>query len=235
MATGTTIIDGALKALQVLREGGSHSTDQGTYALSVLNRLIGRFNLQRGMSVFYEGQANHSWTSGSSKTIGASGDFNVTWPTRIVFASYVGADGFAEPIKHTEDRSIYERVYDKALAGSPPELLYYDKAYPLGTLYVWPVPQAAWTLRLSTWNQLASIATVGTTVNLPPGYEDMLTWNLAEALWPTYPTEQTRDFVRTEATLSRAAVRGFNAVPPPILRLEPGMTRSRTYNITQDR
>lgn len=235
MATGTTLINGALQALQAISEGGSHNTSQGTFGLSVLNRMLDRMSVER-LTVFQVKEEDLSWPGATaSRTIGASGNFNTTWPSRVEAAVYVGSDTYAWPIAVGIDRRQYELVVDKALAGEPPELLFFDRAFPLGTLYIWPIPASAWTLRLSSWARLASIAAVGDTVNLPPGYEDMLVWNLAKALWPTYPTEQTRDFIMSMARESLTSVKSLNGVPVPLMRLPPEIGGAGRYNIYQDR
>jgi hypothetical protein len=235
MATGTTIIDAALHALQALQEGASHNTNQGTFALAHLNRMLEAWSIRKSF-VYREKEEDLSWPGATtSRTIGTSGNFNTTRPSRIVSAAYRGSDGYDWPVPVSEERPKYEQIMNKALAGDPPELLYYDRGFPLGVLYVWPVPSASWTLRLSTWEQLSSLATVGATFSMPPGYEEALVWNLAERLWPTYPSEQTRDLVRSMALETRTAIRSYNTFPVPTLRIDPGLASVGSYNIYQDR
>ena len=237
MATGTTIIDGALRALGAIAEGVSHNTDQGAYGLSVLNRLIDQMNSKR-LFIYQNVSANHTWPAATaSRTIGPStGDFDTTRPQRVVAAKVTVASGDDWPLQVTEDRRVYEGVWDKDQTGSPPTLLFYDNAWPVATLYAWPIDPAGWTLRLSTWALLSEIATVGTTVDLPPAYEDFLVWELARRLWPTYPNQEVLALVVEMARESQAAVKSSNVHPVPVLGVQ-GVTLTNprgTYNIYQD-
>lgn len=237
MATGTTIIDDALRALGAIAEGTSHSTDQGTYGLSVLNRLIDQMNTKR-LFIYQVDEADHTWPAATaSRTIGpTTGDFDTTRPQRIVTAKVRWTNGDDWPLQVTEDRRVWEGVWDKDQTGSPPTLLFYDNAWPVATLYAWPIDPAGWTLRLSTWKLLSAIATVGTTVDLPPAYEDFLVWELARRLWPTYPNAEVRDFIFAMAAEAQGALKSSNVHPVPVLGVQ-GVTLTNprgTYNIYQD-
>jgi hypothetical protein len=236
MATGTTIIARALKALQVIHEGGAATSAQATYGLEVLNSLIEYSNLNERM-IFQIKEEDFTWPGAtSSRTIGAAGNFNTVWPHRIEFVAYRNSDGHDTPLTFTYDRATWESVCDKDAVGEPPEMLFFDRAFPLGILNIWPVPANSWTLRLSSWKMLSAISDASATIALPPGYVPYLEWNLAKWLWPTYPTEQTKEFVMMMANHMEAAVRSNNPKPTRVMRTEVALLSSRRsgYDINID-
>lgn len=236
MATGTTIIDRALKALQVIHEGGTANAAQAAFGLEVLNSLIEFSNLNERM-IYQIKVEDLVWAGATpSRTIGTGGYFVTDWPHRVEYAVYRNAAGLDMPLTFTSDRATWENIYDKDAPGEPPSVLFFDRAWPAGTLYIWPVPANEWTLRLSSWKQLTSLETVGTTVTLPPGYVPYLEWNLAKWLWPTYPTDQTKEFVAMMALQMEAAIRSNNARPSRVMRTELAYLQSRRpgYDINVD-
>jgi hypothetical protein len=52
-------------------------------------------------------------------------------------------------------------------------LLFYDPAYPLGTIYFYYVPDQADTIYLNSLARLQSSRRSTTQISLPPGYEEL--------------------------------------------------------------
>lgn len=67
-----------------------------------------------------------------------------------------------------------------------PLVLGADTSWPQINVRMFPAPQFAATLELAYWTPIDTLATLATNVNLPPGYEDMLHFNLAIHLAPQY-------------------------------------------------
>lgn len=240
MATGITILDAALQSLQVIIEGATSNTNQRAVGLARLNALLENLNTKRQM-VYHILQEDFTWSGGAvSKTIGPTAttpDFITVRPMRIEYAVHRDSANQDTPLAVTEDRTVYERIMDKTLSVEPPSMLFYDQTWPKGTLYIWPIPPSSWTLRLSTWKQLSALATIGDTVDLPPGYQAYLEWNLAKWLWPTYPTDKVLQLINEMARQTEADLKRFNLSPIPhlsVIELGVMTTRGTTYNINTD-
>jgi len=121
--------------------------------------------------------------STNPQTIGIGGNINTDRPVKIENAGLIISGQDAEyPITVVFSVDEYARVRDKVAEAAQPTMLYYDAAFPLGKIYLKPVPSAANTLVLYRWSPFTAIATVGTTVTLPPGYEEAFDYNLAKRL-----------------------------------------------------
>ncbi len=93
-----------------------------------------------------------------------------------------------------------------------PTHLYYQPDFPNGLLFFWPVPQVAYPAELETWTNLAQLALNDSFV-MPPGYEDAVTYSLAEALCPSFgrPPDQT---LINLAMKARALIQSLNSDSP---------------------
>ena len=102
-----------------------------------------------------------------------------------------------------------------------PSVVGADTSYPSINIRVFPPPSSApGVIELHYWTPIASFSTVGDTVSLPPGYEDMLHFNLAVHLAPQYAraTGITQELA-ANAQNSKAAIIQQNTMmrvaPPP--------------------
>jgi hypothetical protein len=116
-------------------------------------------------------------------TMGTSGDIT-TRPQEIVAAKIkVGTQEY--PVKLLSV-SEYAAIPNKSIDGTIPQALYDDGGYPQRTLTLYPVPSVANQLLLFTKRALSEIASLDTSVSLPPGYDRALIYNLAIELSPEY-------------------------------------------------
>jgi hypothetical protein len=113
-----------------------------------------------------------------SYTIGSGGVINVTRPIDITQAFVRDANGNDHPLTIVT-REVWNGIGLKTTTSEYPNTLFYDSTYPLGVIYVWPVPTAVRTVFYdSVLNQVtASTGTVS--ISMPPGYERTFVSNLA--------------------------------------------------------
>jgi hypothetical protein len=102
-----------------------------------------------------------------------------------------------------------------------PTHLYYEPEFPNGLLYFWPVPQIAYPVELNTWTNLAQLGQFDS-FNLPPGYEDAITYTLAESICPSFgrPLDGT---LAAFAQKSRAMIQSLNSASPKITTADLGI------------
>ena len=213
MTTALDLIEHAALKLGAKNTGESLTADEANDSLDILNAMLDHWAVDRLM-VYQIVQSSYSWAGGSaSRTIGTSGDLNGSRPIRIEPGTYFRDSSNVDyPVEIVRDRASYDTLVSKSDSTTFPELLFYDPAYPLGTIYVYPVPSATLTLKLNHWQTLQSFAALTTDLSLPPGYQWTIEHNLAVALSPVFSIVPSA-LVVAEANRSKAVLARVNHVP----------------------
>lgn len=180
MATVLDIIKRAMRLTRSLGKGEAPDADEAQDGLSAINAMLEGWRLDR-LLVYAVAEDTKTLSPGTgSYTIGASGAINTPRPARIAPGSYVRLSGTDYPLTEV-DASAYNAITLKSTQGVP-ALLYYLSGVPLGTVYLHPVPDAAYELHLFSYRLLQSFSALTDTVTLPAGYEDAVAFSLAERL-----------------------------------------------------
>jgi hypothetical protein len=98
--------------------------------------------------------------------------------------------------------------------------IFYDAAHPNGNISFDYIPDQAYTLVLQLDTLLTMIATASTLFQMPSGYSDALTYNLAIRLAPEYGKQAPQEVVAI-AIETKANVKRANFVPP-VMRCDAG-------------
>ena len=180
--------------------------------LSALNELLNNWNAQH-LSVYTVVNRSLPLTvAQSSYTIGIGGDFNVPRPVKIECAGIrLTANGLRRELK-LDTSYEWNQIPEKSASAKQPLRLYYDNDYPLAIIRIWPVPNRACSLDLSTWDELADDLTLADDVNLPPSYQRAIRYNLAVTLSSEYGKGMNPDpVVIAIAKESKAELFALNA------------------------
>ena len=207
MSTARDIVSRALRTIHVLDPGEVPSASEATDALETLNAMTEWMSLP-GLYIYATREDIVSWTANqASRTIGASGDFDITRPTRLRDGTFYRISDVDYQLGILRDRGQYAAIADKTSDTTHPEVIYYEPGYPLGTLYLWPVPSTTLAVHLLTESQLGTFATLDTAFSHPPGYYDLLTYELAIRLAPEFgvavPPEVTNIVARVRRDVKR--------------------------------
>lgn len=212
MTTANSLIDEALLAIGQLAEGETPSPETAQSALRRLNSMVDSMNNESLTIYQIQDEVFTLPANTTTRTIGIGGQFNTVWPVKILDSTFVrdpvnapGVDFDVAIINNAE----YSGIPVKSVTGPYPQVIYYDRAYPLGTLYFWPVPVNSLSLHLSTWKPLHSFPGLTTALSLPPGYEEMLTFNLAVRLAPSFGVNASQE-VRQIASESKRNLKRVN-------------------------
>jgi hypothetical protein len=138
--------------------------------------------------------------------------FNAARPTAIESANIVatveGASArFPMKIIGQNEWASQETYGDQSII---PKKLYYDQAFPLATIYLFPTPATNTHLEIYTWTPFTQFATLGDTLAMPPGYLRALSYNLAVEIGAAFGL-QIPAAVLTIAEGSKAAIEALNA------------------------
>jgi hypothetical protein len=110
----------------------------------------------------------------------------------------------------------------------------YTATYPYGELRFFPVPTQDLTLVLTQWAQFERFESLGSDIDLPPGYELAIVYNLALELAPIYGKAQNRgSFIFDRAESLLADLQRINT-KPIFLKPEMSMIQKGRYSIYSD-
>ncbi len=106
-------------------------------------------------------------------------------------------------------------------------VFYYEARFPFGVIWVWP-PLNANSLEFFTWGQLTPPASLTQAYSAPPGYADVVVYELAKRMWPMVTKDMavhkvTLQWLCGQAKIARDAVRAVNAPSPRLANdFQPG-------------
>jgi hypothetical protein len=242
--TARDLITQALRSVRALGIGDYLEAEDANDALLRLNDWLDSLALER-LSIYYVTRTAQDLASNKpSYTIGPGGDINMVRPASIESVGLI-LDSNATPVYEkpidifTDQR--WQSIRQKNLTSPYIQGIYYDHnwspmaapplpatAMPLGTIYVWPVPNIGSTrLVLYTPVALPEFATLDTDYTFPPGYRRFLRTNLMVELAPEYGKQITSDQFRM-ATQAKAVIKRAN-VRPAEARVDPALVRSGEY------
>ena len=223
----------SFRASGVLRPGQQPNNSEITDSLFVLNSMLESFSLE-SLIIYEVRRTEYTLTGASSYTIGPGGDFDQPRPLRIERAGYI-YNTLESPTSVISNQRW-------AMGGGPTNPggftgVYYDKAFPVATIHLRPVPTTASHLALYAWQPLTQIVSESETVELPPGYADAVRYNLAVRIAAEWGRQPRPDVLQL-AIESKAIVKSFNSSPPPEMDATDGGALGcgcgGSYNIYSD-
>src|SRR3990172_7507943 len=220
MATALAIITRAMRLARVLRKGEPLDSEESTDGLVALNTMLDSWQLSR-LFVYQIVQNSHTWPASTSlRTIGIGGNFAVQRPVKIDGAFVMDSNSQWYPVDVLTDRNQYDAIVTKTVTSTLPNYLFMDSAYPLASIYLYPVPSVVVTLKLNTWQTLQSFAGLTTELALPPGYQRAIEFSLAEEFGPEFGVEIPGK-VEQIAVQARAIIQNMNR-PSMIAQVDSG-------------
>lgn len=223
--TTADLITDVFYELGYIAPGESQQDVDVQFVLGKINRLLDNWNADR-MAVYAEVFTTYVLTASlQPHTIGPSGQtFTATQrPVAIDGATLILTDvtpNVRNPIT-IRDADWWRRISVQALTSPIPTDLYYDTAWPNGSIYLWPKPTTAYSIELQTRVVLAALALTDT-FTMPPGYRDAVTLTVAEesasGLGVAIPVD-----VPGRALACRARIFPNNVTVPKIQTRDAGM------------
>jgi hypothetical protein len=208
----------SFRMIGVLRRGFQPSTSDIIDALVVLNAMLEGWATDE-LNLFTVFIAQYDLTpSKQSYTIGpSSGDFTAARPVRIDRANLIILSNPQQPLRkplQILNSQGWAAIKLQTVQSVIPIQLFYDPTYPLGTLYLWPMPTLAYQLELFTFQALAGSFSSGSqTFDMPPGYLDAVAYNLAVRLSSEWQKPLRQDVVAL-ASESLAMIQRLNDQTP---------------------
>lgn len=216
--------------LGVLGEGETPSADQLRDGIDALKDLLASWGTE-GFVVPSRVREEFALVAGqASYTVGAAGTFNTARPVEIEAASI--KDENSNPAAETPLEVItlaeWAGIPLKEMTGQPTKI-YRQGTFPLETIYLYPVPDAAKKLVLYSRKALLSIANANTTLDLPDGYARAIRYNLAVELAPEY-SKPVPNEVAAIAVESKTNIVRLNG-EPSYLEVDRMFVGGRVFNM----
>lgn len=167
----------AMKSLGIIASGENATTEEYNDGLIYFQMMLRNFAAIR-LVVHTSTVEQLSLVAGTSVyTWGVGGDLNSSRPNKVLYANLNNGDYPIDLIGEKE----FVSVSNKSTTGIP-TAVYISRSYPLATINVLPVPNAAYTLYLCAvkpFTETSSFSSLDDTVMVAPEYEEPLTNNLA--------------------------------------------------------
>ena len=213
MATARDIINGSLRLIGALASGETPQASDSSDALGALNDMLESWSNEK---LIIPSMIEESFTLSSGQslyTMGVGGDFDTSRPIRIETAVIVNGSSPSNDIRvDIITSNEFAKIGVKETQSSIPYSIYMEGSYPLARINVYPVPSVATTLKLFSWKPLTNLTNLSTEINLPPGFNRALRYNLAQELAPEYGRE-AGPTVQTVASRSLSNIKRINTKP----------------------
>jgi hypothetical protein len=183
-------------------------------SLLVLQQMVSAWNLDR-LLVYHLDRVVVAMSTSQTYTVGVGGAINIARPVRLDAVNWRDESqtpALELPLQPLPTQA-YEDLRARETAASMPTQFYYDRAYPLATLFLWPRPTETKQLVLFPWKQFDATMGLSETVTFPPGYERMLVYNLALEL-SAQPGARLSPVAVKLAEESKRGIEILNAEPP---------------------
>lgn len=232
--TALNLITDVLLDMGVIADEQTPTNSQAVGALTKLNDLIGAWNLDP-QAVFGANQYVLPLVPGQQVyTIGVGGNLNIARPN-IITAAFMR--NTSSPVSSQSDIPIplltnqqWANIPQKKTTGGYPFYgVWFNETFPLIQVYISPVPTNS-TYSLVFWaDGMNGTLALNTILQLPPGYNRAIKYNLYTELAPSYQIEIPQE-VSIKASTSKMGIDRHN------LQINQLQTSSRgRYNIYVNR
>lgn len=229
--TAGDLIRKALGKLLVIGTQDTLTSSEMEDGLDALNLMLDSWRLERLSLWSLKHDSKVLTGSQGSYTIGPGGDIDTTRPTKIedAFVRGTNVDYPIDLIGQTQ----YDAIAYKITTGIPRKL-FYDAAYPIGTIYLYPVPiSSAYTLFINSYSEIESFSNIADVYSLAPGYARAIIFNLAIELAPDYNKTAAPEVVKMAAQ-SKRFLKRINSPDVRMFADRALLRNGGLYDITSD-
>lgn len=201
MATVRDLITSSLRKLNIVGAGQNMTAEDATDGLSNLNQMLSAWSAD-GQVIFSRAVDSHPLVAGvQTITMGPGGTIDTTRPTGITQAT-INLGVIVYQLNIWSQNTISTQSFP-TLQGITSDI-YVNNGNPLLTLQLYPVPIGGLTLNIYSMKALSTLG-LNDTVDLPPGFEEAIIYNLAVRIATEYQREASQT-VKEVAHSSKAVI-----------------------------
>jgi|SRR5579863_66988 len=234
MTTASLIIADALQKLGVYAPGEVISDADQSRGLQLLNDMIDQW-LDDSIQLFSVStvsaalaNATQSYTIGNGAVISTPRPLRVAMGPAVATVTSGASTTNVNSVSELEWNSIFNAAGLSGASGlsGVPNTMFYNPAFPWGTIWVAPIPNGAMTLNFPGLYGVTGFALPSTNYNLSQGEQLALTTNLAKESAPYYgmpaspelmaEAQQTKTLLTLTNRLSRAMSRRNSQPQVPV-------------------
>jgi len=233
--TPRDIVNLALKTANVVGVGQSSLPEDINDCFNMLNMMIAQWQRRRYM-VYNLKTVSITATGATSYTIGLGQQFNTERPAKIE-AAFIRMQGGSNlpvdyPLQVLRAKEDYDRISIKTLNAFP-QYVFYDSTFPVGNVFVWPVPNNQYQIFLTVMTQLQAFQNLSEVIVMPNEYLDAMHWNLADRILTIYGLPENPKITRYAEVSMRAIMENNSQIP--LLHMPVALRgKSGAYNIYGD-
>ena len=222
MATWRELIRTSLRLLNVIAVNEDVDDDQiESDMLAALNRMLESWSMDKLITT------DHATTDVS--LIQGTASYAIAAKPYNVVAAYVRDGDYDYPVEIISQKE-YSEIVDKSTESQPTQL-YYDPGVTSATVYLYPVPEKSYTLKLAHYDEISTVSSVTDTISLPLGYEKAILYNLTVMASPEFlEGSELNQFVVREAEKSLEKIKLYNIGIPPKKKYDRALSRNH-YDI----
>ncbi len=207
-----TILKRAMRLIGAIGVGEQLTSEETSDCIIALNQLIESWNLN-ALMIYASKNNSFTLTPGkSSYTWGLDplADFNSLRPDLVSHAYFM-----SNQIKNEFGK--VEAEYFNTLSNQPgqtgfPYIFYYNPTFPLGTMNIYPPPDANYEVEFLTFQKIPRVEYADDDLIMPDGYARAVTYNLALEIAPEFGMQPSALLIKS-ATESLANVKRMNIRP----------------------
>jgi hypothetical protein len=233
----SSIINASLRKLGVVASGETPETQESADGLAALQSMLRSWSALR-INTFASVKETFSTVAGTSYyTWGTGGTINTARPHQIIGAvirDSAGVDHVVDLISEGKYRSISVKATDGRPYG-----LFFQPAYPLAGVYLYPTPNEAEVIYIDSFKaftETSSFDSIASTLAFPSEYEEAIIYNLARRLASEFGKSMSSDDLKI-AEDSKNIVDVLNAsnqIEPVSIVVPAGYPGGIRYSINTD-
>jgi hypothetical protein len=227
--SATDFIKSGLRLVGALRSGLGLTNDELNDCKLVLNSMLDAFSIERtqipavAIQTLDQNQKALSLVGGQASyklgNVNGNEDFLLPRPSRVERVSILYSASQQTPVElpmEMVDDVGWQGVSNKSSDSLLPQVCFVDQSmavFPDMVLYFWPVPTQANPVILYLWGLLQQFSDLEAPFLFPPGYAEMLRFNLAVRLAAEFPCDMQKfQIVQKLASDAKARVAGINVM-----------------------
>jgi hypothetical protein len=228
------LITNALIEIGAYSMGEPVDASEATFCMSKFNRMLDSWNTQKLYAYNRMFASIPLIPNHQPHTIGPGANFDTPQRPVTIENANIVLNTVNPPVRSSlnirdDDWWANQRV--QGIATTLPTDLYYSPEFPIGNMYLWPIPTLNYLLEIWSRVVLSQVGALNVILSLPPGYEDALTLSLAEILISPFQAQLNPVLIKN-AQMARSAIQRTNSKAPTISTMDSGMPSNAGRNIT---